>query len=189
MPGFATGHGFGLAVGVGVLIRVAKREDVELLHTALGPDHHAFFRSRFVLQRSGFGEILVALKDSRPVGAVFISWDLATEPEVREHLAEVPMVFHLHVAPAHRHQGIGRKLLREAEAQLHQRGHKRVLLGVDKSNEIARNLYLWLGYVRPDEPELSDLGATKEPGEEPHLIEEAYDILVADLHRPPPQWE
>lgn len=172
-----------------VLIRVAKREDVELLHTALGPDHHAFFRSRFVLQRAGLGEILVALRNGTPVGAVFISWDVATEPEVREHLAEVPMVFHLHVAPVHRHQGIGRKLLHEAEAQLRARGHKRVLLGVDKSNQVARDLYLWLGYVRPEEPELSDLGATQEPGEEPHLIQEAYDILVADLHRPAPHWE
>jgi ribosomal protein S18 acetylase RimI-like enzyme len=176
-------------VPVGLRIRVAQYDDLSLLPRSLGPAHHEFFGSRFPLQAVGLGEILIAFLDGRPVGAVFISWDLADEPEVREHLAEVPMVFHLHVAPEHRHRGIGRKLLREAEERLRKRGHDRVLLGVDKSNQVARELYLWLGYTQPVEPELSDLGAAAEPGEVGHSVAEAYDILVADLHRAPPTWE
>jgi len=174
---------------VGVLIRVAKPDDIEPLIETLGSAHHVFFRSRFPLQIVGLGQILMAFRDERPVGAVFISWDLADEPEIREHLAEVPMVFHLHVAVEHRHQGIGRGLLRRAEELLRERGHDRVLLGVDKSNEMARAFYLWLGYTQPAEPELSDLGATAEPGELAHSVGETYDILVADLRRVPPRWE
>jgi ribosomal protein S18 acetylase RimI-like enzyme len=173
---------------VGVLIRVAEPDDLDLLAEALGPDHHAFFVGRLPLQKEGLGEILVAFREHGPVGAVFISWDQADEPEIRRHLAEVPMIFHLHVAPEHRHQGIGRNLLRHAEDRLRLRGHARVLLGVDKSNRVARDLYEWLGYRQPHEPELSDLGATAEPGQPEHSVAEAYDILVADLDRPVPHW-
>lgn len=155
-------------------IRAATPDDLDLLTDALGADHHAFFRDHYRSQRSGSGEILLAFRDGRPVGGVFLSWGPATEPEVRRHLPGVPVIFHLHVAPASRRRGVGRALLRRAEANLRARGHDRVLLGVDRSNTIARDLYLRLGYVQPAEPELRDLGAAAEP----------YDILVADLDRP-----
>jgi probable F420-dependent oxidoreductase len=120
----------------------------------------------------------VAVHPTGPIGAVFVSWDVADEPEVRRHLAGVPTIFHLHVAPAHRHRGVGRALLRRAEQRLRERGHSRVLLGVDRSNQVARDLYLWLGYRHPETPELRGLGEG-----------EPYDILVADLNRPSPPWE
>jgi ribosomal protein S18 acetylase RimI-like enzyme len=98
------------------------------------------------------------------------------------------MIFHLHVAPGRRHLGFGQALLRQAERHLRGRGHTRVLLGVNKSNEKARDLYVWLGYVQPAEPELSNIKDTPEPGETEHVVGEAYDILVADLYRAVPQW-
>ena len=175
-------------MGVEVLIRVAEPGDLDLMAQGLGRTHQTFFAGRLPLQKEGLGEILLAFRGHLPVGAVFISWDQADEPEVRRHLAEVPMIFHLHVAPEHRHRGVGRTLLRHAEQRLRRRGHARVLLGVDKSNQVARRLYEWLGYVQPHEPELSDLGATAEPGQPEHSVGEAYDILVADLDRPAPHW-
>ncbi len=159
-------------------IRVADLDDIRSLRRALGAEHFDFFHGRHHLQEQDLGEILVAFTAHGPVGAVFVSWDVADEPEVRRHLAGVPMIFHLHVAPRHRHRGVGRRLLRHAEETLRKRGHSRVLLGVDKSNDVARELYLWLGYQRPAEPELSGLGEG-----------ETYDILVADLDRAPPAWE
>jgi ribosomal protein S18 acetylase RimI-like enzyme len=173
---------------VAIRIRVATRGELELLPEALGPKHHEFFLDRYPLQECGLGEILLAFADGRTVGAVFISWDVAPEPQVRQHLAEVPMIFHLHVAPEWRHQGIGQALLRQAEQSLRDRGHKRVLLGVNKSNETARDLYVWLGYRQPAEPELSNIKDTPEPGGTAHAVGEAYDILVADLYRAVPQW-
>ncbi|WP_250033291.1 GNAT family N-acetyltransferase [Paractinoplanes maris] len=173
---------------VPVKIRAANRDDLESLIGALGPDHHEFFAGRYPLQEKGLGEILLAFEDDGPVGGVFLSWDLATEPEIRRHLAGVPMIFHLHVAPARRHHGVGRALLRQAEANLRARGHEQVLLGVDKSNRVARDLYLWLGYVQPAEPDLRDLRATPEPGARDHAVGDTYDILVADLDRTVPLW-
>jgi GNAT superfamily N-acetyltransferase len=170
-------------VRVAIQIRAADRDELELLTQTLGVTHHEFFLGRFPLQEKGLGEILLAFEGDLPVGGVFISWDLPTEPEIRRHLAGVPMIFHLHVAPARRHRGVGRSLLRQAEARLLARGHQQVLLGVDKSNKVARNLYLWLGYVQPAEPDLRDLRATPEPGANEHSVGDTYDILVADLNR------
>ena len=157
-----------------VAIRAASREDVESLGDALGEKQCQYFLGRFPAQQEGLGEILLAFAGGRPVGGVFLSWDAATEPEVRRHLPGVPIIFNLHVTPARRHRGAGRALLRRAEANLRDRGHERVLLGVDATNTAARDLYLWLGYTRPSEPELRGL-----PGEDG----DTYDILVADLRR------
>ncbi|BFU45791.1 GNAT family N-acetyltransferase [Krasilnikovia sp. MM14-A1004] len=171
---------------VGIAIRVARPADIARLSSTLGTPHGDFFAGRLPLQEAGLGEVLVAWRGGAPVGAVFVSWDVADEPEVRKHLADVPMISHLQVADAHRHRGVGRTLLRHAEQRLRWRGHTRVLLGVDKSNEVARRLYEWLGYVQPDEPELCDLGA--EPGRTADPAAETYDILVADLYRGGPGW-
>jgi GNAT superfamily N-acetyltransferase len=161
----------GLAVRVAVKIRAAHRDDLDGLAASLGPAHHEFFLNHYPLQDKGLGEILLAFEDGRPVGGVLLNWDLATEPEVRSHLAGVPMIQHLHVDPARRRRGVGTALLRAAEAGLRARGHRRVLLGVDQSNPVARDFYLRLGYVQPAEPDLRDLQAPSG----------AYDILVANL--------
>jgi ribosomal protein S18 acetylase RimI-like enzyme len=158
-------------------IRVAGLPDLWSLRETLGNEHSDYYIGRYPLQEKDLGAILVACTPRGPVGAVFVSWDVPDEPEVRRHLAGVPAIFRLHVAPGHRHRGIGRSLLRHAENVLRRRGHTRVLLGVNRSNHIARELYLWLGYRRPEEPELSGLGGG-----------ETYDILVADLDREPPDW-
>ena len=158
---------------VGVEVRVAEPDDIDQLARALGPKHHEYFRSRLPRQLRGRGEILVAFRDAHPAGAVFVSWEAADEPAVRRHLPGVPTIFHLHVAPAHRRKGVATSLIRHAEQRLRRRGHRRVLLGVDTSNQPARRLYQRLGYVQPDEPELRGLTAPEEP----------YDILVAELDR------
>jgi GNAT superfamily N-acetyltransferase len=154
-------------------VRVAAPGDIDVLAGALGPRHHAFFRSRMAQMRRGLGEALLAFRGGHVVGTVFVSWDVADEPAVRKYLPGVPIIFHLHVAPPYRRQGVATALIRHAEARLRRRGYSRVLLGLDISNEPARRLYRRLGYVQPDEPELRGLEAPEEP----------YDILVADLHR------
>jgi len=171
-----------LAVGVLVQIGVAQAGDIGPLREALGPSCAENFQSRFRLQIAGLGEILLAFRGVKPVGMVVLSWDLADEPEVRAHLAGVPAIFHLFVVPGLRHNGIGRRLLRAAEGRLRKHGFDRVLLGVDEPNANARALYQRLGYAPPAEPALRGLRA-------PTGNCDAYDILVADLHREPPRWE
>jgi ribosomal protein S18 acetylase RimI-like enzyme len=76
-------------------------------------------------------------------------------------------MYWLRVDEPFRRQGIGTRLIREAEALLRKLGHRRVLIGVDQANVLARKLYLSLGY----RPELVGLDGGDGP----------YDILVADL--------
>jgi ribosomal protein S18 acetylase RimI-like enzyme len=173
-------------VGVHILIRGAEPGDVEQMPESLGVEQHAYFYDRLLLQKDGRGAVLLAFDVHRPIGGVFVSWDEADEPEVRKHLSSVPMIFHLYVAPDYRHRGVGRLLMQAAEGVLRRRGYTSVLLGVDKSNEVARRLYEWLGYVQPHEPELSDLRAAVAPSQPERSVGEAYDILVADLRRPAP---
>lgn len=57
--------------------------------------------------------------------------------------------FHLHniaVHPDFRERGIGRGLVEAAESLCRQRGFQRILLEVRKDNEVARRLYLDLGF-------------------------------------------
>jgi GNAT superfamily N-acetyltransferase len=160
---------------VAIQIRVAKRDDLDLLPEALGSEHYVYFVEKFPLQEDGLGEILFAFAHDRLIGTVFVSWNRAIEPEINEHLDKVPMIAHLHVAGAYRRSGVGRRLLREAELALRDRGHDRVLIGVNKSNHSARRLYQRLGYVQPNEIALRDL----DPGDG----SESFDVYVARLDR------
>jgi ribosomal protein S18 acetylase RimI-like enzyme len=56
-------------------------------------------------------------------------------------------IFLLYVAPQHRHQGIGRYLMQQAESWAQQRGDKHIGLQVFVQNEPALNLYRKLGYT------------------------------------------
>lgn len=163
--------------------RTADATLIAQLAVDLGEDHGRYFAERLPLQQEGLGEVLLARHAGVIVAAVFLYWGEADEPEVRRLLAKVPMLFHLHVHRPRRRHGIGTALLAEAEDRLRARGHPMVLLGVDKSNHDARRLYERLGYVQPEEPELTDLRATSDPGEREHSVGETYDILVADLYR------
>lgn len=169
----------------GLTVEDAGRQHIALVRQALGDEHGAYFADRMAQQRARRwrlrgrnGQVLVAAVGGHPVGAVFVHWGPADEDRVRAELPGVPLLYHFQVSPAHRRRGIGTRLLREAEALLRGRGHSRVALGVDESNKDARRLYERLGY------EICLTGLRDAAGGAEHLAGEAYDILVADLHRP-----
>lgn len=163
-----------------VHLRWARRRDVRKIGHSLGREHGAYYRARVPAQARGDGRILVAIDSSgSPVGAVWVSWTWADEPEVNEYLPKVPLLYHFEVQKEMRGLGIGTRLLRYAEATLRAAGHDRVALGVDQWNIDARRLYERLGY-RASVPELQ--GLRIEPstaGEHPFL--DPFDILVHEL--------
>lgn len=146
-------------------VRIAGERDIFPLIDRLSGADHAHL-SRRMRHR---GCVLVALDGPRTVGNVVVSWAPADEPEVVAQLPGVPLMYHLRVDEPYRCQGIGTRLIRQAESILRGRGHRRVLIGVDQDNVAARRLYLSLGY-RPWP------GLTGLPGETG-----PYDILATDL--------
>jgi GNAT superfamily N-acetyltransferase len=133
-----------------VKIRPAEDDDVDDLVGALGQQH--FFAERLRRQRQGRGLLLVAWHKSEPVGDVYLSWECAEEPEIRNLLPDVPLLIHLEVHPVRRNQGIGTTLLGEAERLLSERGHRQVALGVGVDNERAVRLYTRLGFKEWSHP-------------------------------------
>jgi len=117
--------------------------------------------------RPGRGRVLVARTDRRTVGTVLVSWAPADEAEIRTRFAGVPIMYWLRVDHPYRRRGIGTRLIRAAERMLREQGHRRVLIGVDQANVLARKLYVSLGY----RAEMTGLPGDSGP----------YDILVGDL--------
>ena len=148
-------------------VRIAGEDDLfPIIDRLSGADHsHLVTRVGDHLR----GCVLVARKGADTVGTVIVSWAPADEPEITAALPGVPLMYHLRVDEPHRCQGIGTMLIRRAEAMLRERGHDRVLIGVDQSNDRARRLYLSLGY-RPC------AGLARLPGDNG-----PYDILARRL--------
>jgi GNAT superfamily N-acetyltransferase len=125
-------------------IRRARRGDLAVLPAELGPPY--YFLDRFDRQEQGLGALLVAWRDDRPIGVLYIWLEPAEEPEIREHLPGTPLLTHLEIHTRHRKQGTGTKLLEDAERRLRLLGHRRVALAVEENNNHAARLYTRLGY-------------------------------------------
>ena len=109
----------------------------------LGADQAHFYRNR--LARPGV--VLSAWLEDQLAAALYVCWEPADEPEVRQHLPDVPLLHRLRVRPDLRRRQIGTKLIEAAEELLRSRGHTRVAVGVDLHNQRAAGLYRHLDYA------------------------------------------
>lgn len=173
------------------LIRRAEPADIDRLSAILTPDDRDYFAGCMVYQTGdgdepdGWepgGEVLLALLHGEPIGALFVRWTGADEPEVIEHLPQVPMLYHVVIKESLRGLGHGSRFLRAVGERLRRRGYERVALGIDHSNTRARRVYQRLGYELSENPELRGLRAALKPDEDGNPDNgEPYDILVAEL--------
>lgn len=119
-------------------------DDARLLAKEMGQD--AYFQDRMARQEKDQGALLIAWMGERAVGDVYLWWDAAEEPEIRQHLPGVPLLTHLEVYEELRSQGIGTQLIACAEELLVQREFSSVALAVEECNERAVALYERCGY-------------------------------------------
>lgn len=106
-------------------------------------------------QRSGCAEIFVAERDGRIVGTVCCGHD-----------GHRGWLYYVAVDPALQDSGLGRRLVRQAEDWLHERGILKVQLLVRDSNRQAIGFYTSIGYAYTPHPVLARwLGLPKEPPE------------------------
>jgi ribosomal protein S18 acetylase RimI-like enzyme len=139
-------------------LRPATDDDLPALVDALRQEE--LFVDRLKRQAEGRGTLLAAWQSGKIVGVVYLWYEPADEPEVRQRLRGVPLIRNLEVPPANRNRGVGTRILAEAENVLRRRGYRRVALGVTEDNAGAIRLYLRHGYrpwsfdtVRTDDEE------------------------------------
>ncbi|HTV89204.1 MAG TPA: GNAT family acetyltransferase [Stellaceae bacterium] len=90
-----------------------------------------------LIRRTGHGEILVAADGDEIVGSVVVGHD-----------GHRGWVYYLAVAPTLRRGGLGRRLMRMAEAWAAARGVRKLELMVRDSNEAVAGFYERIGYAR-----------------------------------------
>jgi ribosomal protein S18 acetylase RimI-like enzyme len=121
-------------------------EELEYAQAELFPDRPGWAAHFRGLVERVLGEepegLMIAERDGKVVG-----W-AAARPGGIHPTRKVPFgeVLHLSVLPAEQRAGVGRRLLREAEAYLRSRGCERIRLWVPTESDPARGLFLKQGY-------------------------------------------
>ncbi|GAB1509476.1 hypothetical protein JCM33774_15170 [Actinophytocola sp. KF-1] len=161
-------------------IRRASAADHDVLVAELG--QRRFFDDRFARQDNGLGVLLVAWRDDRPIGVIYLWLERAEEPELRRHLPGTPILTHLEIHPAHRNGGAGTALIQAAERRLRMLGFEQVALAVEIDNDGAARLYKRLGYENWPHGTVQCLSLTDGNGERQI---EVCQIMVRRLRRKP----
>jgi GNAT superfamily N-acetyltransferase len=120
------------------LISHDRRVDVAAAEESLA-------RAEARVARSG-GTMLVAERDGRVVGHMFLTYEehaIFVRPETRTY----GYVAELFVREEARRQGIGRRLLEEAERLVAARGIPHLIIGVLAGNEAAERTYARFGFA------------------------------------------
>jgi GNAT superfamily N-acetyltransferase len=127
-----------------VVVRPAQEADLAALVDAFADED--FFIDRLARQSAGDGVLLTAWVGNAPIGVVYLWLDPTEEPEVREHLPDVPFLNRVEVLAEHRNRGVGNALMLAAEERLAACGYDQVALAVRIDNVDAHRLFKRLKY-------------------------------------------
>lgn len=162
-------------------VQPATAEDIPSLAEAFQQEN--YFSDRLTCHQRGDGELLVAWLEGVPVANVFLRFEPADEPELREMFGASPtaLLQHLEVNRAYLRNGIGRHVMEFAEQRLRQLEYQVVALAVTSDNKPARMLYDSLGY----QPGKTDVIAAVEEflpnGVRQQVGTEFCDVYTKDL--------
>lgn len=163
-------------------VHPATPADLPALVRELGQQR--YFADRLRRQRHGHGLLLVAWLGAAPVGDVYLRFEPADEPELRERMPGVPLLQHLEVPAGLRNRRIGSRLIRAAERVLRERGHSRLALGVALDNHDAARLYRRHGYREWPHPPIPTSSEEVRPDGSTYRRRELCQILVKNLAGP-----
>ena len=156
-------------------IKVATFKDLSLLEKALPSSFH---HQRLQRQNAGKSTYLVAWIDGSPVGNLDLRWSGNEQPAVVEKFPNCPELNGIEVCRERRSRGIGSALIEAAESQAKEKGYTVVGMGVDTTNDRAKELYLKLGY-EVKMPYVDRWVENNDNGQKIH--EDACEWLVKDL--------
>lgn len=172
-----------MPVNDNVSFRLASETDLLVFDTE--PNRHGMLRERLARQHDGRGELWMAFLGNEPVGYVFLWFDEAEEPIVRERLEDVPLIMNLWIHEDYRNRGYGRRLVSRVEDRLRELEFSQVALGVGHDNTVAIRMYDRLGYSPWDvSPQIHTIRV--EFGHDGSVLaseDETCDVYVKDLAR------
>lgn len=163
----------------GLLLRIRPAHASDLAAMEWEGEYRRFrrlYQHAFAESQKGRYLILLAEIGDQVVGQVLIRLGADAHGSGRE--VQKAYMHAVRVRPEHRNQGVGTRLIQEAETAM-QRGHcGQVALSVAKDNEAARRLYERLGYtvVGEDPGEWSfidDEGQTQHISEPSYILEKS----------------
>ncbi len=131
-----------------IQIRPARETELDLLEEAFSPNSNAkYHHRRFALQQRGDGIYLIAWRDDEPVGHFLLLWNGPTDEPTGRYPRDTACLEAGATKPVYQRQGIGTRMIRDAERIARARGCRRIGLAVGSTdNPLARRLYERLGY-------------------------------------------
>lgn len=93
--------------------------------------------------------MLIAEAGETIVGQIFVQ--LAITSSMGKGNGPAAYFYAFRVKPSYQNQGVGTRLLHEAEERCRNKGLKRLLISVSKNNHSAQRLYARFGFVHVDE--------------------------------------
>lgn len=161
-----------LTLHLDVHFRAARLDDLPKLEWFGQYAHYRrLFRRTFDEQQRGVRLMLLAEVGGFPVGQVFIHF---SNRECRRGQSGARgYLYALRVLDPFQGQGIGSRLIAEAEQVLRARGYRRAVIAAAKDNERARRLYERLGYAVYAEDD-GDWDFVDDQGQVQHVHEPAW---------------
>jgi ribosomal protein S18 acetylase RimI-like enzyme len=134
-----------LRLEVEIVLRLARQDDLPKLEWYGQYTHfRPLFRRSFKEQQEGRRWMLVADCNGFPIGQLFVQL-VSDEVEIADGVSR-GYFYALRVMEMFRGQGIGTRLIEEAEFRLVSKGFRWATIAVAKENEDARRLYERMGY-------------------------------------------
>jgi ribosomal protein S18 acetylase RimI-like enzyme len=132
------------------LVRQATESDLEALEWE-GEYTHFRPAYSFAMAETKRGRrlMLVAEQDQTIIGQIFVQFEITAS--MGQGNGPAAYFYAFRVKPSHQNQGVGTRLLQEAEDRCRSRGLKRLLISVAKSNRPARRLYERFGFEHVDD--------------------------------------
>ena len=130
-----------------ITVRKVKPADLPAFEVIRGEQFPKQQKKRIRKQREGAALYLIAFEGKDPVGHVYIPY----RDDSPYHYS-YPVLQDLYVKKEKRRHGIGRKILRQAEARMRKLGYKKIGIGVEVHEYWIRKFYESAGFAVASEP-------------------------------------
>ncbi len=129
-----------------ITITRASAGDFDEMNTVFPQSEQGLTEFQNATQGDGHAEYLLARKGNSIVGKLYLNFSGVTYSAIKAKISDCPDLENIEVLPSLRGQGVGTKLIIQAEKICKEKGFTKIGLGVAIDNPDTKNLYEKLGY-------------------------------------------